>query len=206
MRDGAGSIWWTAVRPRRPWTATGAGKRSLVSFRHPYTVYRRRGEAWRLPGQIEHGELPEATKEAFHELAFRHLEAYSADGDVVTSELVLPATGAPLRTCESPRHQQQELRRLGATSSTIRCWPRRFSTASCITRRRSTSKARAIGCAKRRKPAYWVGGRKRPRRTPRRQHEQPTALWKCRSCGPWTSRTARCPHFHKRFILDDWTR
>ena len=29
------------------------------------------------------------------------------------SELVLPATGAPLRTCESHRHQQQELRRLG---------------------------------------------------------------------------------------------
>ena len=48
------------------------------SFRHPYTVYRRRGEAWRLPGQIEHGELPEAAKEAFHELAFRHLEAHNA--------------------------------------------------------------------------------------------------------------------------------
>ena len=53
-------------------------KASLVSFRHPYTVYRRRGKAWRLPGQIEHGELPEAAKEAFHELAFRHLEAHNA--------------------------------------------------------------------------------------------------------------------------------
>ena len=51
---------------------------SLVSFRHPQTEYRRRGEAWRLPGQIEHGELSETTKEAFHELAFRHLEAYNA--------------------------------------------------------------------------------------------------------------------------------
>ena len=49
------------------------------SFRHPYTVYRRKGEAWRLPGQIEHGELPEAAKEAFHELAFRHLEAHNAE-------------------------------------------------------------------------------------------------------------------------------
>ena len=51
---------------------------SLVSFPNPYTVYCRRGSAWRLPGQIEHGELPESAKEAFHELAFRHLEAHSA--------------------------------------------------------------------------------------------------------------------------------
>ena len=51
---------------------------SAVSFRHPYTEYRRRGWAWRLPGQIEHGDLPETTREAFHELAFRHLEAYNA--------------------------------------------------------------------------------------------------------------------------------
>ena len=51
---------------------------SLVSFRHPNTMYGRRGEAWRLPGQIEHGQLPEATKEAFHELAFRNLETYNA--------------------------------------------------------------------------------------------------------------------------------
>ena len=50
---------------------------STVSFRHPYTEYRRRGRAWRLPGQIEHGELSETTKEAFHELAFRHLDAYN---------------------------------------------------------------------------------------------------------------------------------
>ena len=49
------------------------------SFRHPYTEYRRRGEAWRLPGQIEHEELPETAKEAFHELAFRHLEVHNAE-------------------------------------------------------------------------------------------------------------------------------
>ena len=49
---------------------------ALVSFRHPYTVYRRCGKAWRLPGQIKHAELSEAAKEAFHELAFRHLEAH----------------------------------------------------------------------------------------------------------------------------------
>lgn len=51
---------------------------SLVAFRNPNTQYRISGEAWRLPGQIEHGELPETAKEAFHELAFRHLENHNA--------------------------------------------------------------------------------------------------------------------------------
>ena len=48
---------------------------SRSTFGYPNTVYRRRGEAWRLPGQIEHAELSEIGKEFFHELAFRHLEA-----------------------------------------------------------------------------------------------------------------------------------
>ena len=51
---------------------------SAVSFPNPYTEYRRRGWAWRLPGQIEHGELSETTRQAFHELAFRHLDANNA--------------------------------------------------------------------------------------------------------------------------------
>ena len=51
---------------------------AILQVAHPYTEYRRRGWAWRLPGQIEHGDLPETTREAFHELAFRHLEAYNA--------------------------------------------------------------------------------------------------------------------------------
>ena len=52
---------------------------SRASFHHPYTVYQRKGIAWRLPGQIEHTELPDTAKEAFHELAFRHLETYNAE-------------------------------------------------------------------------------------------------------------------------------
>ena len=51
---------------------------SPVAFRNPYTMYSRRGSPWRLPGQIEHEELPEAAKEAFTELAFRHLEVHNA--------------------------------------------------------------------------------------------------------------------------------
>ena len=49
-----------------------------ASFDHPYTTYNRKGAAWRLPGQIEHVELPATAKEAFQELVFRHLESCSA--------------------------------------------------------------------------------------------------------------------------------
>lgn len=45
-------------------------------FNHPYTLYKRKGEAWRLPGQIEHSEFSGNVKEFFNELAFKHLEAY----------------------------------------------------------------------------------------------------------------------------------
>ena len=51
---------------------------SRSTFGYPFTAYRRKGEAWRLPGQIEHAELSEIGKELFHELAFRHLEACGA--------------------------------------------------------------------------------------------------------------------------------
>ena len=46
---------------------------SLRPFGHPYTQYFRQGEAWRLPGQIEHEKLPEVAKQAFHELVFQNL-------------------------------------------------------------------------------------------------------------------------------------
>ena len=46
------------------------------SFQHPNTEYRKEGEAWRLPGQIEHERLPETAKEAFSELVFKHLGAH----------------------------------------------------------------------------------------------------------------------------------
>ena len=49
-----------------------------VNLNHPHTDYRRSNEARRLPGQIEHEELPEASKEAFCALAFEHLKAHGA--------------------------------------------------------------------------------------------------------------------------------
>ena len=48
-----------------------------VSFNHPYTEdYRMKGEAWRLPGQIEHETLPESAREALCTLIFEHLKAH----------------------------------------------------------------------------------------------------------------------------------
>ena len=81
--SGAGWSWDNLVRGGdakealdRDWCTEAS---SAATFGYPYTVYRRRGEAWRLSGQIEHGELPESAKEAFHELAVRHLEAHNAE-------------------------------------------------------------------------------------------------------------------------------
>ena len=80
QESGLGMSWSHLVR-------TGNVKEALNSdwcreasgayFRHPYTEYRRKGAAWRLPGQIEHEELPETAKEAFQELVFKHLETYN---------------------------------------------------------------------------------------------------------------------------------
>ena len=78
--SGPGSSWNHIVR-------TGDAKEALDHdwcgealgsfFRHPNTEYRRKGAAWRLPGQMEHEELPETAKETFQELAFRHLETHN---------------------------------------------------------------------------------------------------------------------------------
>ena len=76
---GQGFQWNTLVGRENPdegldqdWCREASAK----SFRNPNTDYQRQGEAWRLPGQIEHGELPDAAKEGFHELAFRHLDEH----------------------------------------------------------------------------------------------------------------------------------
>ena len=76
---------WTWDQLRRNGEARAALDRtwcsaaSQVSFRHPYTMYSRKGEAWRLPGQIEYDELSDAARQAFHELAFKHLADRGAE-------------------------------------------------------------------------------------------------------------------------------
>ena len=82
-KSGVGWSWDNLVRDGdakealdRDWCAEAS---LAASFGHPYTVYRREGEAWRLPGQMEHAELPASGKEAFQELAVRHLKEHNAE-------------------------------------------------------------------------------------------------------------------------------
>ena len=83
MQERGGGRSWESVMRRgdakealdRDWCKEAS---SAGSFGYPYTEYRRRGAAWRLPGQIEHGDLPEFAREAFQELAVRHLETHNA--------------------------------------------------------------------------------------------------------------------------------
>ena len=42
-------------------------------------MYTRKGEAWRLPAQFEYDKLPDAARQAFHELTFRHLADCGAE-------------------------------------------------------------------------------------------------------------------------------
>ncbi len=50
-----------------------------VSFYHPYTDYKMKGEAWCLPGQIEHETFPESAREAMCTLIFEHLKTHGTD-------------------------------------------------------------------------------------------------------------------------------
>ena len=78
-RAGSPVYHWHGVL-RRGKTSEGldenwCGEVARVSFSHPYTYdYRIKGEAWRLPGQIEHEILPESTREAFCVLIFEHIK------------------------------------------------------------------------------------------------------------------------------------
>ena len=80
-REGSPTYLWDGVLRRgravegldEDWSADV----SRVSFNHPYTEdYRMKGEAWRLPGQIEHETLLESTREALCALIFEHLKAH----------------------------------------------------------------------------------------------------------------------------------
>ena len=48
----------------------------MFFFDFPYTDYSVKGEAWRLPGQLEYEGLPDTAKEAFYELTFEHLKTF----------------------------------------------------------------------------------------------------------------------------------
>lgn len=81
LREGQGWNWDDLVRngdSKQGLDDAWCREASHSTFMFPRTVYQREGEAWRLPGQIEHLELSEIGKELFHKLTFRHLETCGA--------------------------------------------------------------------------------------------------------------------------------
>ena len=77
-REGSPTYLWDSVL-RSGKSAEGLGpdwcaEVKSVSFNHPYTSdYQMKGEAWRLPGQIEHEKLPGSAREALCTLIFKQL-------------------------------------------------------------------------------------------------------------------------------------
>jgi hypothetical protein len=72
-------LWLQLVRRGQPlegldnaWCAEARN----TSFNYPYTSYRMKGEAWRFPGQVEHDQLAESSKEAFCSLVFSYLQLH----------------------------------------------------------------------------------------------------------------------------------
>ncbi len=82
-RRGLPSVVWKSVL-RTGEAAEGLDKDwcaevAHVSFSHPYTEYSMKGNAWRLPGQLEHETLPESARESLCALIFEHLKAHGID-------------------------------------------------------------------------------------------------------------------------------
>ena len=47
-----------------------------ISFANPYTNYNLKGALWRLPGQLEHADLPQSAREALSDLIVAYLREY----------------------------------------------------------------------------------------------------------------------------------
>jgi hypothetical protein len=79
-RTGSPAYRWTSVlqsgKAAEGLDSDWCGEVAHTSFNHPYTDYRMEGEAWRIPGQIEHEHLSEIAREALCILTFEHLKTH----------------------------------------------------------------------------------------------------------------------------------
>ena len=79
MRKGSPSNGWNSVfrngKATEGLDANWCKEVANVHFSFPYTNYEINGEAWRLPGQVEHEALSESDKESLCMLVFEHLKA-----------------------------------------------------------------------------------------------------------------------------------
>ncbi len=80
MRKGSPSNGWNSVlrngKDTEGLDADWCEEVAKVCFRYPYTEYEIKGEAWRLPGQVEHEALSESDKELLSMLVFEHLKVH----------------------------------------------------------------------------------------------------------------------------------
>lgn len=78
IRKGSPANYWDGLlrsgKPSEGLDDDWCAEASRVHFSYPYTDYEIRGQAWRLPGQIEHAQLSDAAKEALSSLIFEHLK------------------------------------------------------------------------------------------------------------------------------------
>ena len=107
-----GYVWDSLLRQGKAsegldedWCAEVAG----ISFSHPYTNYGMRGQAWRLPGQIEHDQLPDTAKVALSTLVFDHLKARGNTSPSTTSPKPFVWTADPNRIIEKINRGYQAL-------------------------------------------------------------------------------------------------
>lgn len=78
-RTGTPNGYWTwflrSGDPKLGFDATWTKYASRHELRYPQTEYRMHDEAWRVPGQLEHDQLPDSAKEALSNLLVAYLRA-----------------------------------------------------------------------------------------------------------------------------------
>ncbi len=79
-RSGSPNGYWNALLrygdSKYGFDANWIGIACQPALHYPQTQYDMRGEAWRVPGQLEHEQLPESTRELLSNLLVAYLKAY----------------------------------------------------------------------------------------------------------------------------------
>ncbi len=79
-RSGTPTGYWngflSAGDPKLGFNVTWIKYASRHTLHYPQTEYRMQNEAWRVPGQLEHDQLPESAKEALSSLLVAYLRVY----------------------------------------------------------------------------------------------------------------------------------
>ena len=75
--NGYWNLFLRAGAPKLGFDATWTKYASRHELHYPQTEYRMHGEAWRVPGQLEHDHLPDSAKEALSNLLVAYLRTHA---------------------------------------------------------------------------------------------------------------------------------